>query len=796
MTGPDQQEKLRIGVFICHCGKNIGAVVDPAAVAEYAKTLPDVVFVIENLYTCAEPGQEEIRKAIKEHNLNRVVVASCSPKLHEPTFRRTLTEAGLNKYLFEMVNIREHCSWVHMKEKEKATKKAMDLVRMGVAKARLLQPLEDITVPVKKEALVLGGGVAGCQAALDLADLGFKVNLVEKDPSIGGIMAQLDKTLPTMDCSICILGPKLVDVGKHENINLITNAELKSVDGFIGNFKVKVEVKPRYVDMTKCNGCGECVDVCPVILPNQYDMQLKPRKAIYCSFAQAVPLVYAIDKDKCIECGMCMDACDLNAINLDQEPQEINLEVGTVIVATGAEPFDATRKEEYGYGKLENVITSLEFERIICASGPTGGDLLRRDGGHAKKVGFVQCVGSRDEKCGNKYCSSYCCLATIKQAMLIKEHDPEAEIYIFYTDIRAFGKGYEDLYARGREEGLIFIRGRPSSIKENPKNKNPIIVVENTLTNELMEVEVDLAVLAIGLQPTEGARNVAQMLHIPIGADGFFIESHPKLKPVDTPVDGIYICGTSAQPRDIKDSVTTGSAAAARASIPMGAGKFSVEGITSVLVHPEKCTACAICTTKCPYGAIQVKEKGKTPAIIIEASCKGCGTCVADCPFKALDQRHFADEQIFAQIDAALEEDPEDKIISFNCNWCSYAGADLAGVSRFQYPTNVRIIRVMCSGRVSKEMIMRAFEKGAGMVLVAPCHPSDCHYISGNLHAKNRIDQLYKVLPSKGIDPRRLRLEYVSAAEGLVYQRLIKEMTEQLEEFKKQGIVKTPVKGG
>jgi len=777
----------RIGVYVCNCGSNIGGVINCGKVAAYAGTLPNVVIARENMYTCDENGQNAIRKDIKEHNLNRVVVAACSPKLHEPTFRRTVSEAGLNKYLFEMVNLREHNSWVHMREPELATSKAMEQVKMGIAKARLLEPLEDITVPVKKSALVIGGGVGGCQAALDLGDMDFDVTLVERELSIGGIMAQLDKTFPTMDCSICILGPKLVDVGRHSKIKLITNAEIESVSGFIGNFDAKVKINPRYVDMTKCDGCGACVDVCPVILPNEYDMNLKPKKAIYSMLAQAVPLRFAIDDEKCIKCGLCQKACEKNAVDFNQKPTYLEFKVGTIINAIGGDTFDARQKPEYGYGRHENVFTSMEFERVICASGPTGGHFIRPDGKHVKRAAFIQCVGSRDETCGRPYCSFYCCIASIKEARLIKEHDPDAEIYIFYMDMRTFGKNWEELYTRARGEGLIFIRGRPSEIRENPDNKNPIIVVENTLTGELMEVEVDAAILAVGIGPNRDSEKISHMLHIPRDNYGFFFEAHPKLRPVDTPVDGIFLAGTTAQPRDIKDSVMSGSACASRASIPMIAGKFSVEGIVTSLKNPELCKGCGICTTKCPYNALSVKEKGKQVEIV-GASCKGCGTCIADCPFGALDQRHFRTAQINAQIDAALEEDAENKIISFNCNWCSYAGADLAGTSRFQYPTNVRIIRIMCAGRVSKDMVLRAFGKGANQVLVAPCHISDCHYISGADNATKRMDQLKKTLQSKGINPERFLLHYVSAAEGIIYQQIMKEMTEKIPQFKDESM--------
>jgi heterodisulfide reductase subunit A len=464
-TKPEKQEsdELRIGVYVCHCGKNIAGSVDCADVAEYASTFPHVVLSKHNLYTCSDPGQETIKKDIKEHNLNRVVVASCTPRLHEPTFRRTCEEAGLNKYLFEMANIREHCSWVHLYEPEKATKKAKDLVRMAVARAALLESQEEAVVPVARKALIIGGGVAGIQAALDLADTGYKVYLVEKSPSIGGKMAQIDKTFPTMDCSICILAPKMSDVGKHPNIELLTNSEVTEVGGYIGNFKVKVQKKPRYVTK-ECTTCGDCVDVCPVEVPNEFEVGLTWRKAIYIPFAQAVPALYLIDEKSCLgiepnTCAKCKEVCGPDAIDFNNKAEEVELEVGTIIVATGLDVYDPVALTEYGYMKFPNVITSMEFERLINAGGPTGGRLMRpSDLQIPKAVAFIQCIGSRSEKRGNSYCSNVCCMNTIKDCLLIKEHWPETKLYVFYLDIRAYGKGFEDLYKRAKREGVIFVR--------------------------------------------------------------------------------------------------------------------------------------------------------------------------------------------------------------------------------------------------------------------------------------------------------------------------------------------------
>ncbi len=785
-------ETPRIGVFVCHCGLNIAGVVDVDALTEYARSLPDVVYAIHNRYTCSDPGQEEIRKAIKEHNLNRVVVAACSPRMHEFTFRRTVAEAGLNPYLFEMANIREHCSWCHPNRPEEATLKAKDIVKVAVAKAGLLEPLTPTEVPVTSKALVLGGGIAGISAALDLAEIGFKVYLLEKKESIGGHMAQLDKTFPTLDCSICIEGPKMVDVARHQNIEIISFADILSVEGYIGNFKVKVRKNPRLVIEENCTGCGECRDVCPIEYPNDWDMHMGLRKAISVPFDQAVPLIYRINKDYCIECYKCVDACAARqAIDFSREPEEINLEVGTIIVATGYDIFQPKDGNVYGYGKHSNVITSLEFERLILAAGPTGGHVMRAsDGKRPNIVAFIQCVGSRDvEK--YPYCSGFCCMHTLKHTVQLKEHYGEGvEVYVFYTDIRSNFKGYEEFYSRAREMDVNFIRGRVSKVLETPDTKNLIIRAEDTLLGEPIQLEAEMVVLATAAVPSSDAGEVSRILNITRGNDGFFMESHPKLKPIDTPVDGIFLAGACQGPKDIPYSVSQGSGTAARAATILSKPKVKIEPIIS-FVYPEKCrnvkVKCGICVTKCPYSAIKA-EPGK-PAQVLAAMCHGCGTCVAECPSDAITQMHFTDAQIIAQIAAALGENPEDKIMGFCCNWCSYAGADLAGTSRFEYPPNIRVVRVMCSGRVDRDFVLEAFRRGAGMVLVGACHlPYDCHYIDGNWKMKARMESLAKALEKMGLTPERFRVEYISAAEGVKFAAVIRDMTAKLEEIGKNNI--------
>lgn len=782
-----QKLEVRIGVYVCHCGLNIAGSVDCAEVAKFASTLPHVVLAKDYRYTCSDQGQAMIKNDIKEHKLNRVVVASCSPRLHEPTFRKVCEEAGLNKYLFEMANIREHCSWVHLYDREAATEKAKDLVKMAVAKAALLQPLEEIEVPILRKALVIGGGVAGIQASLDLADTGYEVYLVEKEPSIGGMMARIDKTFPTMDCSICILAPKMSDVGHHPNIELLTNSEVVDVKGYVGNFHVKVLKKPRFVTKD-CSACGECAKVCPVTAPNEFDAGLAMRHAIYTPFAQAVPATYIIDMNFCLNkegvivCDKCMRACERQAINFDMKPETVEIDVGTIIVATGADVFDPSTLPSYGYGKYPNVITSLEFERLINAGGPSGGHLIRpSDKQIPKRVAFVQCVGSRSNKNERQYCSNVCCMNTIKDSLLIKEHWPETEIYVFYVDIRAYGKGFEDLYRRAREEGVKFIRGLPAEIIEDKKTRNLWLVGENTLQKELYKINVDMVILSVGLEPRKDSEIIQRLLTLSRTQYGFFMEAHPKLRPVDAATGGIFFAGCAEAPKDIKDSVTQASAAAARAGILMAKGKIAVEAITP-MTFPEKCKVCGLCTKVCPYNALTLNRELKRVEVI-EAACGGCGTCAAECPFQALTQKHFTDEQILAQVDAVTEHDAHRKIVAFCCNWCAYAGADFAGVSRMQYPPSVRIIRTMCSGRVAPKFIERAFARGAAAVLVAGCHPGDCHYINANYQTQRRVERFWKKMEQLGLSKERLQLLWASAAEGERIASKVREMHKMIEKI-------------
>jgi len=651
-------EAPKIGVYVCHCGSNIAGTVDVQQVVEFAKKLDSVVIAREYKFMCSDPGQNMIKEDIKNLKLNRVVVASCSPLLHEPTFRHAVQEAGLNPYLFEMANIREHCSWT-TEDHEKATEKAKALVSAAVKRVRYHQPLETKEVPVNPATLIVGGGIAGIQAALEIADAGHKVYLVEKEPSIGGHMIQFDKTFPTLDCSACILTPKMTSVGSHSNIELMTYSQVEDVSGFIGNFKVKVRKKARYVDGEKCNGCGVCMEKCPWKAPSEFDLGLGERKAIYTPFPQAVPNIPVIDKEHCVyflrgRCRACEKFCERGAIDFEQQDKIVEIEVGNIIIATGYDPFDPTPIVKYGYGRYPNVYTALEFERLCNAAGPTGGKIVLRDGSEPKSVAIIHCVGSRDENY-HRYCSRVCCMYALKYSHLIKEKT-EADVYQMYIDMRCFGKGYEEFYERLSKEGVKFIRGKVAEVTDraltNEEKGKLIVCGEDTLLGQVIRVPVDMVILCIALEPRSDAKQVAQLFRISQGADGFFIERHPKLDPVATMTDGIFIAGCCQGPKDIPDTVAQASAAATRVLSLISKGKVELEATVAV-IDEDKCSGCRVCNILCPYNAIEFIED-KEVSRINEALCKGCGTCVAACPSAAITQKHFTTEEIMAEIEGVL----------------------------------------------------------------------------------------------------------------------------------------------
>lgn len=651
----------RIGVFVCWCGSNIAKTVDVERAAEAAATMPGVAYATEYKYMCSDPGQNLVKEAIQEHRLDRIVIASCSPRLHEPTFQRCISEAGLNPFMVEMANIREHCSWVHQ-DKEAATEKAIDLIRMSVAKVRRDFPLSQKEIPITRRALVIGGGVAGIQAALDIAEAGYPVTLVERTPSIGGRMAQYDKTFPTLDCAACILTPKMVDCASHPNIRILTYSEVEEVSGFVGNFKARIRVRARSVDAEKCTGCGICTSKCPVKVPSEFEEGMGERRAMYVPFPQAVPNVPVLDRDYCrlhndMKCGVCQKLCPTGAIDYEQEDEILNEEFGAIVMATGFNMWDHRQIGEYGYGEIPDVISGIQFERLMNASGPTEGKIVRPSDGKApKSVVFVACVGSRDENHGYPYCSKVCCMYTAKHALLLKEKLHDVQAYVFYMDIRANGKGYEEFSRRAIEEyGANYIRGRVSRVYQ--QGDKVVVKGADTLLGRQVEIEADMVVLATAMEPHADAKEMARKLGISTDQYNWFSEAHPKLKPVEVLSAGIYLAGACQYPKDIPDTVAQASGAASKVT-----GMFSKQSLLSepmiAQVEQARCAACGLCVDVCPFTAIELVEvtNGKSAprmaAQVNEGLCHGCGTCAAGCRGSCIELRGFTDTQVLAEIDA------------------------------------------------------------------------------------------------------------------------------------------------
>ena len=656
----------RIGVFVCWCGSNIAATVDVQAVSDAMKREPGVVYAANYQYMCSEGGQKLITDAIHEYNLTGVVICSCSPRMHEATFRKTAQRAGLNPYMVEIANIREHCSWIH-KDKAEATEKAIILARTAVAKVQLNAPLTPGESPVTKRALVIGGGIAGIQTALDIADAGFEVDIVEKTPTIGGRMAQLDKTFPTLDCAACILTPKMVDAAQNEKIDLLTYSEVESVSGFVGNFTVKIRRKARYVDSTKCTGCGACTEKCPSRKGlNEFNMGLNTRGAIYIPFAQAIPNVATIDPTQCLKlksgkCGLCEKICSAKAIDYTQKDEIIERQYGAIVAATGFKPIDASKYDEYGYSDNPDVVTSLEFERLMNAAGPNKGVLLRpSDKQHPHDIVFIQCVGSRcSDQRGKSYCSKICCMYTAKHAMLVREKYPDTNVHVFYIDVRTPGKNFDEFYRRAVEQyGVEYIKGMVGKVW---KNGDKLMVQGSDLLNgEQLLLETDMVVLATAIEPDPSARSVATMLTASMDTNDFFTEAHAKLRPVESPTAGVFLSGTCQGPKDVPETVAQASAAAAKVIGLLSKDKM----ITNPCVAQSNellCNGCSTCERVCPYGAITYLDKEvrgpevrgvKRVAQVNPAVCQGCGACTVACPSGAMDLKGFTNREIMAEVDA------------------------------------------------------------------------------------------------------------------------------------------------
>jgi len=652
---------MKIGVFVCHCGTNIASTVDVEKVTKESALFPKVAYSADYKYMCSDPGQNLVRQAIKEHCLDRIIIASCSPSLHEKTFRKCAEDAGINPYLVEMANIREHCSWVHH-DREEATAKAIDLVRLAVAKVSRNRPLQKTYIPIEKRVLVIGGGISGIQAAIDIAFARYPVVIVEKEPTIGGRMACFDKTFPTLDCAACILTPKMVTVAQSKYVTIHTYSEIEEVSGHVGDFTVKIRKKARSVDINKCTGCGDCFAKCPVKVPSEFDLGLGMRKAIYVPFPQAVPNVPVIDRTHCLwftqkKCGLCQKACQAGAVDYQMQDEIIEGKFGAIIVATGFTQFDHSVYGEYGYARFKNVITGLHFERMANSSGPTAGKIIRpSDGKEARDVVFIQCVGSRDEQKGLPYCSRLCCMYTAKHALLLKEHNPQAQAYVFYIDIRAAGKNYEEFVKKVQDEyEAVYLRGRVSRIFE--KGGKLIVRGADTLSGAQIEIKADLVVLATGMIAQPDAVKLAQILHIPYDQNNLFTESHPKLAPVETITSGIFLTGACQFPKDIPDTVATASAASVKALGLMVQDKLEREPLIA-RVDKNLCSGCQACIEACSFNAIETKEiedkalkRKRTLVEVIEGVCTGCGNCTAVCRMSAIDLEGFSNRQIMEEIE-------------------------------------------------------------------------------------------------------------------------------------------------
>ena len=765
-------------MFCCDCGKNISGVIDNDKLIEHFKEYPDV-HVIGDQYLCSELGVNRVINEIKENKIDRVVIAACSFKLHGLLFRKTIEKAGINRFLISFANVREQNSWVHSDEPEKATRKAIDQIDMAIEQVKLLEPLEVQYTNINPTVLIIGGGIAGIKAALAIADAGYKVYLVEKDLTIGGHMALFDKTFPTLDCSICILGPMMSEIKDHHNIELITYSEVEKIEGYVGNFEIKIKKNPRFIKEDDCVGCFDiCREVCPIEIKNPFF----PRKAIDVPYPQAMPLFPNIFESYCVGCKACAQACDRDAIDFNQKPEILNIKVGSIIVATGLKTFDPSILGELNYQKYPDVITTMQMERLLNSDGPTHGNVVKPSNGQLpKKVSFILCVGSRNKKIHHEYCSQVCCNVAIKQAVLLKKENTDVEINIYYTDIRAVGKNCEEFYNRSREVfGVRFIKSSISAILKSDSSNELILRGEDIIENTLFENKTDLVVLAVGLEPSENTEELSQILNISQDPNGFLLEKHLKIKPSETLVNGIFLAGAIQGPKDIPSSIAQAESAAAKAIALIASGKVELDPHI-IYLDPDKCDLCRLCENICEFNALKIENNKLN---VTQANCSGCGACAAMCPYGALYIPGFKKSQISAQLKSVLTEKKESPlIIAFLCNWCSYVGADLAGTSKLTYPTNVRTIHVMCTAMLNPLLVFESFFYGADGVLIAGCYPQDCHYEAGFSKTETRYESVKEILAETGINKDRVKIISISAGEGEKFAKVIQEFKDKLEKM-------------
>ncbi len=796
-------DEVKVGVFLSDCGNQLSKILDFNALTAYVKNVSGVVLIERNSEFWRGDGLQTIVDAVKGRKINRVVVAESLPKLSEVNIVQTVEKTGLNPYLVEVIDLKDHCAWPHRETPQEATEKAKAMLLAAIERAKLLEPIEKLEFPVLKSALVIGGGIAGMQTAVDLTDLGFEVNLVEKAPFLGGLAARAGRFFPTDDCAICIQ-PPASDVktithtsrkcvyrsgfSEIPNLNILTNSKIVSVEGVPGNYKVTIEKKPRYVNELKCVRCDLCTTICPVEVPDEYNAKLKNRKAIYMNIPNVHPPVYVIDDSVCKfnDCAKCVDVCPTDAIELNQKSEQINLNVGSIIVATGFQEYDSSIIKEYHYDDYPNVITNLALARMIDGFGPTGGVIIRpSDRKTAKKIVMIQCVGSRDRRY-NPYCSSICCMISLKHASLIKSAYPDTDITICYIDIRTTGREHEHYYERAREMGIKFVKGRPTEILRDPETGRLIVDVEDALLKKFLELDADLVVLAPAMVPAEGTKELAEILGLELDEDRFFKEYNSKLRPTETKLRGIYLCGGATFPKDAPTTSLHAHSAAVKAAKFLSTGKI-VKDQRTAIVNEEYCGDCEFCPVTCPYGAISLVSTTEEHLVarISDLLCEGCGVCVGTCPLNAIELRHSRPNQMLAQMKALMSINGTSKplVLAICCSECGHTAVDSAGMARMQYPANVRVMKVPCTGILQVHQVLEAFKVGAQGVMVVGCKSDGCHYEVGSQKAEKKVELAKMLLKEYGIEPERLEMFKMVFIEGNKFAEAAQMITERLEKL-------------